>query len=147
VEQISYAFERAPKRRVPPHPGRSVTASLCYRVSAKVRKALLAYRRRKPHTLYEMKTSIFTIMLLLAVNAGGQTKNTEPNVKEIIQKFGATESQNKMARAKYAFVQDLTVQTIGPTGAVTGEIRRISEITYDKDGKRIEKIITSRVPP
>jgi hypothetical protein len=96
---------------------------------------------RKPPTLYEMKTFIFIITLLVAVHAEAQTKASEPNVQEIIQKFGATESQNKIARAKYAFVQDLTVQTIGPTGAVTGEIRRISEITYDKDGKRIEKII------
>jgi hypothetical protein len=97
---------------------------------------------RKPPTLYEMKTFIFIITLLVAVHAEAQTKASEPNVQEIIQKFGATESQNKMARAKYAFVQDLTVQTIGATGAVTGEIRRVSEITYDKDGKRIEKIIS-----
>ena len=101
-----------------------------------------------------MKRAIVGIVLVSAILVGiwrgpvnaGQTRATEPNVREIIQKFAAAESQNKLARNNYAFTQDLKLQTIGTTGAITGEMHRVSEINYDNHGKRIEKMISFPSP-
>jgi hypothetical protein len=79
-------------------------------------------------------------------NHGRAQKNqVQPAINDIITKFAAAESENKIARNNYTFTQDVDVMTLGEAGSVTGRFRRISDIVYDDMGKRFEKI--SFFPP
>jgi hypothetical protein len=68
-------------------------------------------------------------------------KATAPSdLAEVIRRFAAAESENKIARNNYTFTQDFDLLTIGEAGSITGRFKRVSEIVYDDLGKRIEKI-------
>jgi hypothetical protein len=70
----------------------------------------------------------------------GVPKAAQINVEEVIRKAAAAETQNKIARSKYAFTQDFKVQTIGVGGTVTGELHRVSDVSFDSSGKRVDKV-------
>jgi hypothetical protein len=61
------------------------------------------------------------------------------SVQDLVQKFAGQEEVFKDARNHYAYTQDVTVQTLdGDT--VSGEFRETTDILYDDQGKRIEKV-------
>jgi hypothetical protein len=61
------------------------------------------------------------------------------SVQDLVQKFAGQEEVFKDARNHYAYTQDITVQTLdGDT--VSGEFRETTDVLYDDEGKRIEKV-------
>src|SRR5689334_15004868 len=62
------------------------------------------------------------------------------DIADVIRRFAAAESENKIARNNYTFVQDFDLLTLGAADSVTGRFKRVSEIVYDDLGNRIEKI-------
>lgn len=78
--------------------------------------------------------------LLLAPGASAQRRGPELPDEEIIRRFTQAESALRDARANYTFTQDVTIQTLAGSTAVTGTYRRVSDILFDDQGKRIEKI-------
>ena len=87
---------------------------------------------------------LFIMMVLLPTNIVVGQKQTaqtpQLSTEEIIRRFAAAESQNKIARNNYTFTQDFDIRTIGMGGQVTGEYHRVSDIVYDDRGARVEKI-------
>ncbi|PYP88019.1 MAG: hypothetical protein DMF61_07925 [Blastocatellia bacterium AA13] len=80
---------------------------------------------------------------LFPLMIAAQTRTTAakpPNIEEIIHKFAAAESQNRLARNNYAFTQDVDIMTLGAADSITGRFRRTSDIVLDDRGARIEKI-------
>lgn len=73
-------------------------------------------------------------------SASAQRKGPEPSPQEIIRRFTEAESQLRDARNNYTFKQDVLLQTLAGPTAVTGTYRRVSEIIFDDQSKRIEKI-------
>jgi hypothetical protein len=61
-------------------------------------------------------------------------------IEQVIQRFAAAESENKIARNNYTFKQDFRVSTIGLAGNETGVYHRVSDIVFDDRGERVEKI-------
>ncbi len=59
---------------------------------------------------------------------------------EVIKRFTESESRLREARNSYTFRQDVLLQTIADPNYVTGTYRRVSEIVFDDQSKRIEKI-------
>jgi len=100
------------------------------------------------------KLPAWTVIILLALFPAGLLAQTDceegdgplnSNVSQgisaadIIQKFAAREAIFKDARDAYTYTQEVTVQTLeGHT--VDGEFKQISDITYDKQGNRIENV-------
>jgi hypothetical protein len=89
--------------------------------------------------------SFLTILTLLFLSVPPGQKQAAParpelSTQEIIQRFAAAETQNKIARNNYTFTQDFDIKTIGMGGQVSGEYRRVSDIVYDDRGARVEKI-------
>jgi hypothetical protein len=83
---------------------------------------------------------VLTLSLMaLNLHSSAQTKE-QPQTDEIIRKFAAAESENKLARSNYLFTQDVDVMTIGEADSITGRYKRVSEITFDNEGNRFEKI-------
>jgi hypothetical protein len=62
--------------------------------------------------------------------------------EQIIEKFGARESIFKLARENYTFRQTVKVDTISEdTNRVDGEYQQVTDITFNKDGKREEHVV------
>ena len=62
-------------------------------------------------------------------------------VEEIIKKFSEREREFKIARANYTYRQDVTMQEINANDRVLGEYKQVSDILFDANGKRTEKIV------
>ena len=72
--------------------------------------------------------------------ASAQRRGAEPPEQEIIQRFAQAESRLRDARNNYTFKQDVQLQTLAGS-AVTGTFKRVSEIVFDDQSKRIERIL------
>src|SRR5688500_10061274 len=81
-----------------------------------------------------------TLCLISAAQVAGRQSSNEPSVEEIIRRFAAAESENKVARNNYTFTQDIEFLTLGEGGSITGRFKRVSDIVYDDLGNRVEKI-------
>jgi hypothetical protein len=62
--------------------------------------------------------------------------------EQIIQKFAARESDFNRARDNYTFRQTVKVDTISEdTNRVDGEYQQVTDITFDRNGKRDEHVV------
>jgi hypothetical protein len=70
-------------------------------------------------------------------------RNEQPNlpIDEIIRKFAEKEKEFKIARANYVYRQDNRVQTLNANDRVTGEWRQVWDITFDPNGRRVERVV------
>lgn len=98
------------------------------------------------------KLSLFVslIIILSALSVAfaqgpGNLRKEEPTipVDEIISKFAQKEKDFKTARANYVYRQDNRVQTLTANDRVTGEWRQVWDVTFDKSGKRVERVISA----
>jgi hypothetical protein len=58
----------------------------------------------------------------------------------ILASFLKTEAQLREALKQHTFKREVVLQTIGPTGHVTGQYLRNSQILFDDKGNRIERV-------
>jgi hypothetical protein len=83
-------------------------------------------------------------LLFIGISLGQQPVSTtpgkQPPIDEVIKKFAAAETENRLARNNYTFTQDYDVMTIGEAGSITGRYRRVSDIVFDNKSNRFEKI-------
>jgi hypothetical protein len=62
--------------------------------------------------------------------------------QQIIEKFGARESEFALARQNYVFRQTVRVQTISEdNNRPDGEYQQVTDIIFNKDGKREERVV------
>jgi hypothetical protein len=95
-----------------------------------------------------MRFRIMSLILMLAVTSsagfalqgGTAQKSGQLPVEEIIRRFAAAESENKVARNNYTFTQNIDLVTLGEADSITGRFQRISDIVFDDRGNRVEKI-------
>lgn len=70
---------------------------------------------------------------------------TEPPVmmkpSEVLKKFVVAETRFRELMRQYAFRRDVTLQTIGHEGQVTGEYVRNSQFVLDDRGRRVERVL------
>jgi hypothetical protein len=70
---------------------------------------------------------------------------TEPPVMlkpdDILKRFVETEIRFREKMRQYTFRRDVTLQTIGPDGRVTGEYIRNSQFVLDDRGNRVERVL------
>lgn len=83
---------------------------------------------------------MLVIVMLVGPDGLARQKSIKPSVEDIIRRFAAAESENKVARNNYTFTQDVDIRTVGPGGAITGRFHRVSDIVYDDRGARVERI-------
>lgn len=100
-------------------------------------------KRNHPlHFPLAAKLAILIVPYLVLQSAAIRAEEgaAQVNGQELIRKVAVAETQNRIALLQYTYSQDIKVQTIGKSGAITGEMHRESDISYDSTGKRIEKI-------
>ena len=59
----------------------------------------------------------------------------------VLTAFMAAETRVREALNQHTFKRDVTLQTIGPNGEVTGEYIRNSQFIFDDRGRRIERVL------
>jgi hypothetical protein len=95
-----------------------------------------------------MRLRILTLFMMLTIlcsieyttQSSPLQTTTQPPVEEIIRRFAAAESENRVARNNYTFTQDIDIVTLGEAGSITGRFHRVSDIVFDDRSNRIEKI-------
>lgn len=109
-----------------------------------------------------VKGIIFSIMALMALRggiltAGAQTpteKISSPvlerpspeKIQEIIRQFAAKESEFKKARELYNYQQTVKIQTLDSGNRVDGEYQMVTDVTFGRDNKRLEKVMFAPTP-
>ena len=99
----------------------------------------------------KLSLSLFVSLIILSAlsvafaQGPGKLRKEEPSipVDEIISKFAQKEKDFKTARANYVYRQDNRVQTLSANDRVTGEWRQVWDVTFDKSGKRVERVISA----
>src|ERR1700740_213159 len=88
---------------------------------------------------------VFPLALVAQTNCdagNGPLNSAQPqsiSVQDLIQKFAGQEEVFKDARNHYTYTQEVIVQTLdGDT--VDGEFRETTDVLYDDQGKRLEKV-------
>ncbi len=94
-------------------------------------------------------------MCLLTVSVGthalGQAATfaksdvSQAEIDKIVSKFTRNESLFRQALNIYAFNRNATISTIGMGGQITGTYKRDSFMTFDTEGKRLERILFAPV--
>src|ERR1051326_1352949 len=91
----------------------------------------------------------FGLMILGAAGlmfAADAPEPTQAQIDEIIQKFAAKEAEFAKARESYTYRQTARIQEITPSGTVEGKWETVSDIVFDRDLKRTEKVVRAPVP-
>jgi hypothetical protein len=76
-----------------------------------------------------------------ATSAGLRKEEPPIPAEEIIKNFAAKEKEFRTARANYVYRQDVRVQELNANDRVMGEYHVTSDITFDANGKRTERIV------
>jgi len=105
----------------------------------------MKYPRLTVSVCVPLLAMLFPLALAAQTNCdagNGPLNSAQPqsiSVQDLIQKFAGQEEVFKDARNHYAYTQDVTVQTLdGDT--VSGEFRETTDVLYDDQGRRVEKV-------
>lgn len=97
-----------------------------------------------------MKNLLFAVLLSVGLGTSvvfGQattftkTDLSQTEIDSIVKKFTRNERLFREALNVYAFKRDASISTIGMGGEITGTYKRDSYLTFDSEGRRIEKIL------
>jgi TonB-like protein len=82
------------------------------------------------------------VLLLSAFSVMAQTNGAMDPAEagRIIRAFTVKEAEFRRALDSYSFKRDALIQSIGMGGQVIGEYHRVSQLTFDDQGNRYEKI-------
>lgn len=78
----------------------------------------------------------------------GTTAKTDPSpeeIQKIIKTFAANESAFARARENYTYRQSVKLQEFDGAGLPGGRFERVEDIVFDKEGKRLERVVRAPV--
>jgi hypothetical protein len=81
------------------------------------------------------------LALLCALTSGTAAIQSRLSPEEALKRAAENEEKLKAAEHGYTYRQEIMVQTFGEANSITAQLRRISDVTYDDLGNRVEKII------
>ncbi|MEW6210011.1 MAG: hypothetical protein AB1631_16715 [Acidobacteriota bacterium] len=81
----------------------------------------------------------FAFPLVIATVAAAFSQTVTP--EEALRRAAANEEKLREAEKQYSYRQQIEVQMKGEGGSVRGQLHRVSEITYDDLGNRVERIL------
>lgn len=101
----------------------------------------------KPDPIYpKMKSKTFvaliTVFALLILTTSASTQKLSPD--EILKKAGENGKDLLAALRHYTYYAELTLETINQADIITGKYYRFSAVSYDKEGKRQEKLFEQK---
>lgn len=91
--------------------------------------------------------SITLLALLILTNSlihAGSVSTQKPSPDEILKKAGENGRELLSALRGYTYYAELTLETINQADVITGKYYRFSAISYDKEGKRQERLFEQK---
>lgn len=86
-----------------------------------------------------MRLSAFRTGFVIVAVATAFSQSIAP--EEVLRRAAANEEKLRAIEKEYSYRQQIEVQALGEGGSVRGQLHRISEITYDDLGNRVERIL------
>lgn len=71
---------------------------------------------------------------------------TQAQIDDIIHKFAAKETEFARARENYTYRQTVRIQELDNGGNTIGRWEQVSDIIFDPDGRRSERVVRAPVP-
>lgn len=71
---------------------------------------------------------------------------SQTEIDKIIAALSAKEAAYRQALNQYGFKREVTIQTLGFGGQISGEYRRDSQFTFGDDGRKFEKVLFAPMP-
>lgn len=95
-----------------------------------------------------VRTVIASLMIAASVSNAELTASQQPSPTEILSKAAERGAQLVAALKDYSYYAELTIQTVSQSDTITGKFYRFSQVSFDRDGTRREKILenTSTLP-
>lgn len=81
------------------------------------------------------------LVSLCAIGVSSQSVPQKLSPEEALKRAAANEEKLKAIEQEFSYRQDILVQTKGEAGSITGQMHRVSDVTFDDLGNRTEKII------
>lgn len=90
---------------------------------------------------------VFGIAILIATGlfAAEPTELSQARIDEIIKTFAQNESDFAQARSKYTYRQTASIRELDRSGNTIGQWETISDIVFDRDLKRTERVVRAPV--
>lgn len=80
-------------------------------------------------------------LLALAIIVTASAAQTGLSPDDVIKRAAANEQKLKASEPDFFYRQEILVQTFGEANSVRSQLHRVSEMTYDAQGNRTERII------
>ena len=95
-----------------------------------------------------VRTIIASLMIAASASSAELTASQQLSPTEIISKTAERGAQLVAALRGYSYYAELTIQTVSQSDTITGKFYRFSQVSFDRDGTRREKILenTSNLP-
>ena len=94
------------------------------------------------------KTLYLVPLAILCAPLAGAVTGPDPSpaeIQDIIHKFAAKESEFARARENYTYRQTVKLDELGPNGGVEGRFEVVSDVIFQADGKRTERVVYAPV--
>lgn len=107
---------------------------------------------RLPKALYPAATTMTLAMILAATVIASPPRrkyaSQTPSPTEILAAAAERGKQSMAALRNYTYYAELTIQTVSQSDTITGKYYRFSQISFDREGARQEKVLenTSTLP-
>jgi hypothetical protein len=88
-----------------------------------------------------MRVLGLVLMSAAALLAADSTSLSQSQIDEIIQKFAAKEADFARARENYTYRQTVRIQDLDNGGNEVGRWEMVSDIVFDRDDKRTERVV------
>src|SRR5437867_8288386 len=95
-----------------------------------------------------VRTIIASLVFAASVSSAELTASQQLPPTEILSKAAERGAQLVAALKDYSYYAELTIQTVSQSDTITGKFYRFSQVSFDRDGTRREKILenTSTLP-
>lgn len=90
-------------------------------------------------------TLLSTIAAFSQATTFTKTDLSQPEIDKIVSKFTQNERLFRQALNVYVFNRNASISTVGMGGQITGTFKRESFITFDSEGKRVERILQAPI--
>ncbi len=92
-----------------------------------------------------MRKTVSSLLPLLTAGMLAAANTADPPPEDIIRKFAAKEAEFAKAREQYTYRQTVRIQELSPSGTPMGRHEMVSDIVFNPDGKRTERVVRAPV--
>lgn len=91
--------------------------------------------------LTAVSVSLLALLAMCVVAFAQTAAQSGVSPDEAMRRAAANEEKLRSAERDFSYRQDVLVQTFGEGNSITNQLHRVSELTYDDLGNRVERII------